>query len=93
MNSKFKQIISNAFNERACAISDVILPKNQRYINKKNHCNNLIDAIIKALPAEQQAIMEQYEEAMAELQNINDDIMYAQGVKDGIALARVLDIA
>lgn len=92
MDNNFKYDFNQFVMLRTGVVSDTVLPLNKNYRIIKAECDQIMEQIGSNLTEQSKNLTSKYEDAMAELQNINDDVMYMQGLKDGIALARMLDI-
>lgn len=92
MDNNFKCVFNQFVNQRTEVIASIVLPLNRNYRKTKAECDKIMEQIGDNLAEHSKMLPSKYEEALAELQNINDDVIYMQGLKDGIALARILDI-
>lgn len=80
-----------AFNNytlnRTLEISSDILMKNVEYKKLTRQSIRLHEAIKKMLPQESKQLIDEYEQDMCMIRSLAQDIMYQQGLKDGLRLS------
>ena len=89
--------LRNAFNamiqERVEEIGSKVLLNHEEYTKVCHECDELYQKIRAILPEEYKSMLFDLDLKTSYLQAIAEDIMYEQGLKDGIELKDILKIA
>ena len=79
---EFRMFISN----RTIRINSSDVINNAQYINLSNKSNDLYHEIIKYLPYNRKYLLGEYEHTLNSMRAISDDLMYENGLIDGVKL-------
>lgn len=82
--------LSKFVSDRTTEIADKKIIHNPNYGMQLQRCRAILDTIKLNLPHEYKELIDHYEAENGQLQTLNDKILYAEALKDGIALARLL---
>lgn len=82
--------IDNALSDRFCEFGAVKVMKNKRYIEASRKAGELYEQLKACLPEESKGLLRRFNDAVLYLGSIESELAYRQGIRDGLAISKVL---
>ncbi len=77
--------------DRLDKIHERILPLDREYVELEKKPEEILQQLLTTLPSEQQNLLDDYDSSRTALMNRQDELVYIQGMADGILLGRWVD--